>query len=62
MGPCIERSGFSHCRYDEAEVLNNGFIVRENYTFTSYIVVTPVVRSLAERCSSELRATFPNKG
>ena len=39
--PCFERSGFVHFCYDEAEVVNNGFLVRVQYTYASSLVVAP---------------------
>ena len=37
--PCFERSSFSHSLYDEAEVVNDGFLVRVQYTSASSLVV-----------------------
>ena len=39
--PCLEQSIFVHSRYDKAEVVKNGFLVREQYASTSSLVVTP---------------------
>ena len=37
--PCFERSCFVHSRYDEAEVVNDGFLVLVYYTSTLSLVV-----------------------
>ena len=36
---CFSRSGFSHCRYEEAEVVNYGHPVRVQCTSASSLVV-----------------------
>ena len=39
--PCLDRSGFVYCRYDEAEVFHNVFIVGMQYASASSLLVTP---------------------
>ena len=41
MCPYLERSCFSHSRYDKAEVVNDGLLVRVQYAAMLYFVVTP---------------------
>ena len=40
--PYFERSVFVHSRYDEAEVVNDIFLVRVNYTSASSLVVAQI--------------------
>ena len=46
MRPYFERSGFVHSRYDNAEVVNNGFLVRVQYTSMSSLVIALIRNEL----------------
>ena len=39
--PYFERSSFVHSWYDESEFVNDGFLVRVQYTSTSSLVIAP---------------------
>ena len=41
MRPCHECYGFVQSRYDEAKVLNGGFIVCVKFTSAPFLVVVP---------------------
>ena len=60
--PCLERSGFTHSSYDEADVANNGFIVRVQYTPALSLVVTPHENSLGGKMVIIITCRFSNEG
>ena len=47
MRPYVERSSFAQPKYDGAEVLYNGLIVRVQYTSLSYLVVTQYGKNIS---------------
>ena len=62
MCPCIERSGFVHSRYDEAEVVNDGFIVRVQYASMSSLAVTPRGNKFGGNIVVRITCYFFNEG
>ena len=60
--PCFERYGFSQTRYDEAEVTSNGFLVRVQYTSTSYLVVAPRGEKFGGNMVIRIACQFVNEG
>ena len=60
--PCLERSVFVHSRYDKAEVVKNGFLVREQYASTSSLVVTPHGKKFDRKIVTIIAYQFDDKG
>ena len=58
----IERSGFPHPRYDEANVVDNEIIVHMKYTSVSYIVVTPLGKKFGGKLVIITACHFDNEG
>ena len=59
--PCFERYGFVHSWYYEAEVVNNGFIVRVQYNSTSSLVVAPCGEKFGGNMVVRVACHFSNK-
>ena len=62
MIPYFERSGLVHSWYDEAEVVNDRFLVCVQYTSTSFIVVAPCGENFGGKMLFRVACTFDNKG
>ena len=58
---CLERSGFVHSKYDEAEVVNYGFLVRVQYTSMSSLVVAPRGEKFGGKMVIIVACHFANK-
>ena len=59
--PCFECSGFVHSWYYEAEVVNNGFFVRIQYTSTSSLVVAPFSEKFGGKMVVIIACHFTNE-
>ena len=62
MRQYIERSVFFHSRYDEAEVVNDGFLVRVQYTSASSLVITPHGKKFGGKMFIIILCHFDNEG
>ena len=62
MSPCLERSGFVHSRYNKAELVKNGFLVRVQYASTLSLVVTPHGKKFGAKMVIRIARHFANKG
>ena len=61
MRPCLDLSGFSHFRYDEADVVENGRCVSVQCTLVSYLVVTPCVKIFVGKLVTRIAYHFANE-
>ena len=59
---CFERSNFPHYWYDEAEVANNRFLVRVQYTYASSLVVVPCGEKFGGKMFVRAACHVVNKG
>ena len=62
LRPCFDISGFVHSRYDEAEVVNDGFIVHVKYTFASSLFVAPCGDKFDGEMVVRFACQFANSG
>ena len=62
MRPCLERSGFVHSGYDEAEVVSDGFLFRLQYTYASFLVVAPRGEKFGGNMVIRVACYFADKG
>ena len=58
----IERSSYFHSRYDEAEVVKDGFFVRVNYAFALSLVVTSLSKKFAGNMVVRIALNSANEG
>ena len=61
LHPCIEHSVFVHSRYDEAEVVNDGFIVCVHYISALSLLVSPRVKKFGGNMVVIIACHFSNK-
>ena len=57
----FERSGFVHSKYDKAEVVNNGFLVRDHYTSASSLLVAPCGEKFGGKMVVRAACHFANR-
>ena len=62
MHQCLKRAVIIHCKYDKAQVVDDGLLVHVQYDSAAYIVVTPRGNKFGGKIVVKLACHFSDEG